>query len=230
MPNPLLAADTEDGDYEEIGNGKTYTLTEDEVGKYIKAEATNKDDSSNVVLSSATSVVEESSDDDSNVDEYGRIKDSIENVEYVTEDMSEAFIDTEERDCLVYASQGQTFSVIIPKTLQFDGSQSAASLDFTTTVKADISGYDEITVEPEVTSVTMSESTGIKKDIICDLEIGQTKFSIANDTQEALEEGKEANHTASVDGITAGEWKGTFNWLISVKGNQTTDSKEDVEY
>ena len=225
-----LAADTEDGDYEEIGNGKTYTLTEDEVGKYIKAEATNKDDSSNVVLSSATSVVEESSDDDSNVDEYGRIKDSIENVEYVTEDMSEAFIDTEERDCLVYASQGQTFSVIIPKTLQFDGSQSAASLDFTTTVKADISGYDEITVEPEVTSVTMSESTGIKKDIICDLEIGQTKFSIANDTQEALEEGKEANHTASVDGITAGEWKGTFNWLISVKGNQTTDSKEDVEY
>lgn len=224
-----LASESEDGDYEEIGTGSTYTLTEDEVGKYIKAEATNSADDSNVVLSSATSAVSAKLTDD-NMDEYGRIIDSVERVDYVTEDMDEsAYSDIEERDCLVYASQGQEFVVRIPKVIQMSGSSASPSVDFETEVKANISGYDVITVEPDVTSVVMSEKAGIKKDIICDLTIGQTQFSIENDTQAALEAGKVANHTASVDSLTAGEWKGTFNWLITARGKQTTDSEESVE-
>lgn len=226
-----LVSDTADGEYTEIGTGSTYTLTENELGKFVKAEATNADDNTNVILSNATSAVSDKLSEDDNVDEYGRIIDSVERVEYVTEEMSEAaFIGTEERDCLVYASQGQEFVVRIPKVLTMDGSSSSASIDFETELTANISGYDTITIEPDSTSIAMAESTGVKRDITCNLTVGQTQFSIANDTQEALEVGKVANHSASVDGISAGEWRGTFNWLIKARGQKTTDSEENVEY
>ena len=225
-----LASDEADGDYVEIGTGSTFTLTDAEVGKYIKVEATNKADSSDVVLSSSTSKVVASSTDDTNTDEYGRIIDSIENVDYVTEDMDEsAFTGTEQRDVLVYASQGQHFVVRIPKKLTFDGSTSEVTMNFETEVIADISGNDTITVEPEVRELELSESTGIKKNILCSLGVGQTSFSIAEDTQEVLEAGKVANHTATVTNLSAGSWRGTFNWLIKARGKRTENSEENVE-
>lgn len=184
-----------------------------------------------IVSSSTSKVVASSTDDTDNTDEYGRIIDSIENVDYVTEDMDEAaFTGTEQRDVLVYASQGQHFVVRIPKKLTFDGSTSEATMNFETEVIADISGNDTITVEPEVTELELSESTGIKKNILCSLGVGQTSFSIAEDTQEVLEAGKVANHTATVTNISAGSWRGTFNWLIKARGKITANSEENVTY
>lgn len=217
-----LAATTLDGDYEEIGTGNTYILTENDLDKYIKAEATNVENRSNVVLSEATSKV---SNENVEPEAGGKIKDSVEKVDYIQEDMTEVAFDNEEqRDVMVYASQGQSFSVRIPKRIVFDGSSSTASVDFETEVTADISGNDTITVRPEVDTLEMEEAAGIKRPLICDLTVGQTNFSILNDTQEVLETGKVANHTATINKLTAGSWKGTFNWLITARGKEIEDS------
>jgi len=222
-----LASESLDGDYVEIGTGNTYKLTENEIGKYIKAEATNNNDNNDVVLSSATSIIKENNSDDT--DEYNKIIDSQEEVDYIQEDLTEdAFVGTQERDVLVYASQGQSFKVSIPKRISFDGSSSSTSVDFETKVFANISGNDVITVEPEIESFSMSEEAGIKKDITCNLLVGQTKFSIAEDSQESLETGKVATHTVSVENLTAGSWRGTFNWLIKVRGQKNSDSQADT--
>lgn len=217
-----LASDTLDGDYEEIGTGSTYILTENDLDKYIKAEATNNEDVTNVILSAATSRVSEK---DEKTQPGQRIKDSVEKVDYIQEDMTETAFDGEDkRDVMVYASQGQSFSVKIPKRITMDGSNTSSSVDFITEVTADISGNDVIVVKPEAESLELTEASGIKKPIVCTLDVGQTKFSIVDDTQAILETGKTANHSATVNKITAGSWSGTFNWTISVKGKEVQDS------
>lgn len=216
-----LIADTIDGEYREVGIGSNYTITENDLDKYIKVEATNTEDISDVILSVASKVYNK----DEETETGGKIKDSVEKVEYIQEDMTETAFDSEEqRDVLVYASQGQSFSVRIPKRIVFDGSSSTASVDFETEITADISGNDTIIVCPEAKSLEMEESAGIKRPLICNLELGQTSFSILNDSQEALEEGKVANHTATISNLTAGSWKGTFNWIITAKGKEIEDS------
>ena len=159
-----------------------------------------------------------------------RIPDSIENVKYQDVDTTEAFNRTvTEGDVLVYVSQGQNFIVKLPKRIVMDGSKAASTVDFNTMVTANISGYDIIHVEPEADSLKLKESTGVKKDIDCNLSIGQTLFSVKDDTQEALEAGKVANHSASVTNLSAGSWRGTFNWHISVDGKLYSNSQENVE-
>ena len=217
-----LASDILDGEYEEIGTGSTYILTEADLDKYVKAEATNNEDVTNVILSAATSKVSEK---DEETQPGQRIKDSVEKVDYIQEDMTETAFDGEDkRDVMVYASQGQSFSVKIPKRITMDGSNTSSSVDFITEVTADISGNDVIVVKPEAESLELTEASGIKKPIVCTLDVGQTKFSIVDDTQAILETGKTANHSATVNKITAGSWSGTFNWTISVKGKEVQDS------
>ena len=54
-------------------------------------------------------------------------------------------------------------------------------------------------------------------------------FSVEDDTQEVLETGKVANHSASVSNLSAGSWRGAFNWHISVDGKLYSNSQENVE-
>lgn len=97
-------------------------------------------------------------------------------------------------------------------------------------VKVRTTGLKAFDGSVESSSVQIASTDAVKitnleiNEIWSESSIGQTKFSIVDDTQAILETGKIANHSATVNKITAGSWSGTFNWTISVKGKEVQDS------
>lgn len=229
-------ADDVNGTYSEISGaaGTSLELLDEHIDKFIKVEVTNKNNSTDVIVSEPTSKVEKDGGNSGSGDknENGKkIIDSTETIDYVTEDFTESAFDAEQkRDVEVYASQGQTFTIKIPRKIVLAGSKgSESSAEFETEIKANISGADVIKVEPQNSFFELSESSGVKRPVDCNITLGQTEFSLLTNTQEALENGVVTTHMVTAERLSSGTWSGQFNWVISVSGVQKTDSEPTVK-
>ena len=107
----------------------------------------------------------------------------------------------------VYATQGTSFSVNIPKTLVLDGDNGTGA--YTVAVKGNIGGTDVINVVPD--SAFNMTQTG-KPDIVTSIKQSKMAFSYADgltDTNEVKGLGE-----LNMDHISAGKWAGVFNFNI----------------
>ena len=123
----------------------------------------------------------------------------------------------------VYAEVGSEFKVIIPKKVVLDGATKSGT--YQVTVEGDIAGLEVISVTPD-SAVTLSSKD--KADVIGT--ITQDKITWAYN--EILSDNKIlGNGEIDANGITAGAWNGTFNFVIKLENNgKYNDSIEDVEY
>lgn len=137
----------------------------------------------------------------------------------------------------VYVAQGQSYSVRIPAFISMDSD----GADFVTVVKGDIAGNNIITVQPDREVVVLSEDGGAKNPINATIipnangwvyDLNPANATHTNDvTEDALLTGIERQHNIRVNsGLTAGTWRGIFNWNISCSGNAIADSQEEVRY
>lgn len=231
-----LMADELNGIYTEIdgASGATLKLIEEYIDKFIKVEVTNENNSTDVVVSEPTSKVEKEGSNSDSGDETTngkRIIDSTEAIDYVTEDFTDSAFDAEQkRDVEVYASQGQTFTIRIPRKIVLPGSKgSKSSAEFETEIKANISGADVIKIEPQNYSFNLTESSGVKRAVECNITVGQTEFSLLTNSQAALEAGVITTHKVTAERLSSGTWSGQFNWNISVVGVQKTNSEPTIK-
>lgn len=135
----------------------------------------------------------------------GKIEDSLSGVEYAT--ASEAT----QKDVLVVASQGSSFTVTIPKRITLDGSTGTA--DYEVTVQGDITGEEVIIVTPSKTFEMVSAG---KKAIKASVTQVKEAFSVALDTMEGLLEGVVTTGKVEVENLTAGEWEGICTFTIKI--------------
>lgn len=230
-------SDDSNENYTEIkgATGASLELIDEYIDRFIRVEAINENNSSDVVISEPTSRVEKyggnNSDSGSESINGKKIIDSTKNVDYITEDFTEsAFDSAQKRNVEVYASQGQTFTIKIPRKIVLPGSRgSKSSAEFITEIKANISGTDVIRVEPESYSFELLESAGVKRPIDCYISIGQSEFSLLTNTQDSLEAGVVATHKVTAERLSSGTWSGSFNWLISVSGMQNSDTESRIK-
>ena len=149
-----------------------------------------------------------------NVDENDN---SIEMIEYQnTED--EDFSNTAN----VFAQLGSEYKVTIPKTVVLSGESKDAS--YIVKVKGDIAGYESINVIPDNEFLLYAKNKNAQK------------ASISQDKTQWRYNDFSTNGNGSINasGITAGSWKGTFNFnidLTKVLGDiiaLPVDTKEEV--
>lgn len=114
------------------------------------------------------------------------------------------------KGCEVYATLPSSFTVQIPKVVILTGATNGSGA-YTVKVSGDIAGNEKITVAP-ATSVAMQQ-TG-KDDVTAT--IAQTK-TIWTVDDEDLATGVSTTGTITAAGLTAGQWKGSFNFDISLK-------------
>lgn len=124
--------------------------------------------------------------------------------------------------CQVYATQGSTFSVSIPKVIILDGTAGAANdATYKVTAKGNIAGNEVITIAPEA-SFLMTQ-TG-KADLTTTVDQTVQKF-VAQTTDPAAEDTKngvnpttalETTGTVTAAGMEAGSYAGTFDFTISL--------------
>lgn len=224
----------------------SYTLTDDEAGKYIKVEVTGTGDydgsTSEKAFSGTVAEADDSSNNDdgsdSNTDDdnsssdnggtgsNGRILDSKEEVFYTELDTDEVYAGANKK-VEVYVSQGQSVAVRLPFQVTADGRKGVENkADFEIEVRANISGADTVKVIPES---ELELTTVGKNPIKATVEQDQTEFSILYDGQESLELGKIVNGRVTVHDLSAGFWEGYYNYTIIVEGAKTSDSEESSE-
>lgn len=119
----------------------------------------------------------------------------------------------------VLYTQSSTFSVVIPKTIVLD----AASKDsaYTVKVSGDISSDKKVTVAPQD---ALTDISGINFYMVDQATAGTKKADVQADvTQDVVDwTSAEVTATTTKDGkvaaptITAGNWKGTFNFNIAL--------------
>ena len=123
------------------------------------------------------------------------------------------------RETEVLYKKASTFSVVIPKTIVL-GSESKDS-DYTVRVYGDISSDQKVTVAPQD---VLTDIDGINFYMIDQATAGTKKADVQADVTQKFVDWTSAEVTAdtSKDGnvaaptITAGNWKGTFNFNISL--------------
>lgn len=142
---------------------------------------------------------------------------------------------TNSGDCNIEVSQGQSFSVTIPAFISMNGEKNNDNINsamFKTIIVADIAGGDSITIEPVSLNVTLSQVG--KKDLNATITANEKgwihSINQNGDTEESLKAGVTREHTISVANLSAGRWRGTFNWNIITTGNKIDDSVEHVDY
>lgn len=149
--------------------------------------------------------------------------------------------DTNNTECNVIVSQGQSFKVTIPAFVSLDGKKNDLNQNkaqFNTVVVADIAGKDSIEVKPACEGLTfkMEEAGGIKKALDAVIEGDDKgwiyKIGLDDCTEDSLssDEGVVRTHTITVSNLSAGRWTGTFDWRIVTTGNKIDDSEEYVKY
>lgn len=215
----------------------SYTLTDDEAGKYIKVEVTGTGDydgsTSEKTFSGTVAEADDSSNNDDNsssdnggTGSNGRILDSKEEVFYTELDTDEVYAGANKK-VEVYVSQGQSVAVRLPFQVTADGRKGVENkADFEIEVRANISGADTVKVIPES---ELELTTVGKNPIKATVEQDQTEFSILYDGQESLELGKIVNGRVTVHDLSAGFWEGYYNYTIIVEGAKTSDSEESSE-
>ena len=121
----------------------------------------------------------------------------------------------------VYATRNSVFSVIIPKVITLDGSTRKG--DYQVAVKGDLSGNQELSVVPEDSVVLKEQNAGVDAKADVTGSITQAK-TVWNQSEMAVDEFTGTGVTVGVvsaGGITAGSWKGTFNFNINLTNGAT---------
>lgn len=158
----------------------------------------------NVVPVLATDVVDSIGSINANDDgtTIGVDQSQSQKTEYTTEITEES-----KKDTLVYVSQASTFSVKIPKVIILDGQTKSAN--YLVSVAGNIGGEETINVVPEET-FTMSQ-TG-KEDIVANVIQDKTSWLFN-------EFATQGNGTITANDMTAGSWKGQFDFNIELKSD-----------
>ena len=123
------------------------------------------------------------------------------------------------RDTEVLYNLGSTFSVVIPKTIVLDAVSKDS--DYAVRVYGDISSDKKVTVAPQD---ALTDIEGINFYMIDQATAGTKKANVQADVTQDVVDWTSAEVTAdtSKDGnvaaptITAGNWKGTFNFNIAL--------------
>ena len=123
------------------------------------------------------------------------------------------------RDTEVLYNLGSTFSVVIPKTIVLDAVSKDS--DYAVRVYGDISSDKKVTVAPQD---ALTDIEGINFYMIDQATAGTKKANVQADvTQDVVDwTSAEVTTDTSKDGnvaaptITAGNWKGTFNFNIAL--------------
>lgn len=123
------------------------------------------------------------------------------------------------RDTEVLYNLGSTFSVVIPKTIVLDAVSKDS--DYAVRVYGDISSDKKVTVAPQD---ALTDIDGINFYMIDQATAGTKKANVQADVTQDVVDWTSAEVTAdtSKDGnvaaptITAGNWKGTFNFNIAL--------------
>ena len=126
----------------------------------------------------------------------------------------------------VYVTQACTFSVVIPKTIIIDGQTKNAT--YQVSVKGDIGGLDTITITPD--TILALEQFG-KENIVAN--VSQTKTTFTYEDGMTSETPFVTNGSIVAPNMSAGSWKGQFNFAISfttISKNNSIGSIEDDAY
>ena len=131
----------------------------------------------------------------------------------VAVDNSTATSETNTKSVDVYATQGSTYSVKIPKTIILDGSTGNGA--YRVSVKGNISGNQTEKVIPYSTFVLSEVATvSAKSDIIAVVTQAKTAW-----TTSELSDSTWATQSASIAAspMSAGSWHGTFGFTVSIE-------------
>lgn len=129
--------------------------------------------------------------------------------EQKSEYSDEITTDAIDEECEVYATLPSSFTVKIPKKVILTGTANGSGA-YTVEVSGDIAGDEVITVAPDA-SVAMKQ-TG-KDDVTATIAQTKTTWTVAD---EELATGVRTTGTITASGLTAGQWKGSFNFDISL--------------
>jgi uncharacterized protein YxeA len=128
-------------------------------------------------------------------------------------DNSTATNETNTKSVDVYATQGSTYSVKIPKTIILDGSTGNGA--YRVSVKGNISGNQTVKVIPDSTFVLSEVATvNAKSDITAVVTQAKTAWTTSelSDSTWATQ-----NASISVSPMSAGSWHGTFGFTVSIE-------------
>ena len=110
----------------------------------------------------------------------------------------------------VYATQGSTFTVTIPKTIILDGQKGEGA--YSVDVKGNIGGQDLITVTPDATFLMKQAG---KEDVSTAVTQAVTEFNYAGGVTEVKDAHQLETGAIKMASITAGKWAGQFNFAIT---------------
>lgn len=111
------------------------------------------------------------------------------------------------RDTEVLYDQASTFSVTIPKTIVLGDTKAS---DYTVNVKGDIASDKQVNVTPNA-SFDMIDQAGGKDDVEATVTQNETVWSSKDVCKE---NGTDKAGNVEALGLTAGSWKGTFQFTI----------------
>ena len=122
----------------------------------------------------------------------------------------ETFDKNTTEDVQVYLTQPSTFSVIIPKEIKETVNTSAYTDNYTVEVTGNIAGNQTVTVTPDGTfDLTQSGKGNVTATVT-----QQDKTAVYNDLANGTT--KSLNGTVTANGVTAGDWEGTFKFDIGL--------------
>lgn len=136
--------------------------------------------------------------------------------------------DKSQNECEVLVTQTSSFSVVIPKTIILNGTVGNTNFaNYNVTVKGNIASDETINVVPD-TNFKMKDIKQIKDDIDANVTQVVTKFvnaetksKVYTNAEDTIgisvkdETGKTVGNI-KVDGLTAGSWRGVFNFNINL--------------
>ena len=136
----------------------------------------------------------------------------------------------------VYATVLPMFMTRIPKVLVLSA---AGECEFAVSVKGDISGAQTVLIKPEAEQFDMVEvdpltgnPIGKKDNVPATISVDDIDWTYATDFK-TVDSATYVDHTGSIlaDGLTAGSWRGTFNFLIGldVLGNGSIPAPDAPE-
>lgn len=141
--------------------------------------------------------------------------------------------DKAQNECEVLVTQTSSFSVVIPKTVILNGKVGKVNdADYNVTVKGNIASDETINVVPDST-FKMKDIKKVKDDIDANVTQSVTKFVNAETKEKvyantadtiaidvANETGKTTG-TIQVENLTAGSWRGVFNFNINLSTKES---------
>lgn len=132
--------------------------------------------------------------------------------------------------CEVYAEIGSSFTVTIPKKITLSGETKSGS--YTVSCTGDIAGDEWVSVVPAA-SFAMKQ-TG-KKDVTASVTQAVNRFRGNNYTGSLLADGSEVKMESGATGsisaadLSAGAWKGTFNFVIALNPTASGSTETAAE-